>query len=169
MTNQNDIRPGSGEQLFIQGQSMIHPMRTLMTICEAPALHEGRALPNPLYHATPSDRVASIMQHGLGGVQMKNFEVSRSNVVYLSDDPDAAESYAANAILMASDNPSRFPMGRMDGVHSSGITTFQIDSSKLDRSLFRADRNHEKAVYGGRSFEYHGIIPPDALFVYYTS
>jgi hypothetical protein len=130
-------------------------------------LAEARSrVPRTLYHAMPADRLPSIMDHGLGGVQMKNFEVSRSNVVYLTDDPDAAESYAINGTLLANPNPSR-PMGRMDGLdRSADIVILQIDPAKLNRSLFRQDRNHEKAVYGGRSFEYHGVIPPEALSVY---
>ena len=134
---------------------------TLTTLCEARS-----RVPRMLYHATPADRLPSIMQHGLGAASRKSFDISGNNIVYLTDDPDTAASYAKDAMLLATGNRSG-PFGRGPGKPMAGIAILQVDRAKLTRSLFRQDRNHQKQVYGGRSFEYHGVVPPEALSVYY--
>lgn len=121
---------------------MEHTLRRWMRLVEGHG-----PIPYPLYHATFEHHLPSIMQHGLGAMGKRNFEISRHGVVYLSDDPDAAEAYVLNA---------QFNIGDQ--------VLLQIDTRQLDAAKFRPDQNDEGEYgYGGSSYEYHGIIPPSAI------
>lgn len=117
-----------------------------------------RKIPATLFHATYAHHLSSILEHGLGATQSKNFEVSRSGVVYLSDDPDSAQDYAVNGLLMA--HPDRAPLSGAE------IVILAVNTAMLNQRLLSSDVNHERDVYGGESFEYRGVISPSALSVY---
>ncbi len=102
--------------------------------------------------STTENNLPSIRKHGLGGKTSKrNYEISRSGIVYLTDNPDAAETYVVN---------SQFHRG------NDGIVILVVDVSHLDVSRLMPDDNDE-GDFGNdseyQSFEYHGIIPPSAL------
>jgi hypothetical protein len=69
-------------------------MREIMAIFETEEREDN--VPVSLYHATFEHHLPRIMNHGLGGAKsQRNFDISRSGVIYLSDDPDIAIEYAS--------------------------------------------------------------------------
>jgi len=98
-------------------------------------------LPKYLYHATYKPLIKSIIANGLGATTRKNWEASKSNVVYLAKDPFVAESYAE----ISESVPDEWV---------DNIVILKIDTSKLDRTQFYMDRNNQD----GSTIEYHGII-----------
>lgn len=126
-----------------------------------------------LYHATFGRFLPAIMKHGLGATpERKNFDISRSGAVYLTNHPDAAWSYADEAADQNAD--------------SDDIVVLEIDQTKLNPALLYSDPNDTGVMMAYRdlnggpsmwddgeddeessnaylSYEYHGVIPPSAL------
>ncbi len=104
-------------------------------------------IPQTLYHATYQPYLDSINKHGLGGVPSKpNWTDSKSGVIYLSDDPNVAESYAESS-------------EDIDEDFLNQIIILAIDTASLDRSKLFTDSNNQQ----GDTFEYHGVIPQNAI------
>ena len=99
-----------------------------------------RKVPKYLYHATYKPLLKSIESKGLGDTKRKNWDASESEVVYLADDIDVAESFAEAS--------ERVPDEWIDN-----IVILEIDTSNLDRKKFYVDRNNQS----GGTIEYHGI------------
>ena len=103
-----------------------------------------------LYHATYEPHIAKIMAEGLhGNSGNKNWEDSKPNVVYLSEHPEVAESYAE-----ASEN---VPEHYLDQ-----IKVLRILKKNLNPKLLHQDSN---VIDGDSTFEYHGNIHPNHLEV----
>lgn len=105
------------------------------------------------FHATYRARLARIKRDGLGVNPVKNWEISKPHVTYLSSDPSVAYSYCESA-----ENVS-------DSVYNSGIVVFEIDPAGLKAASLRRDSNiQDDPESGVINFEYHGII--DTKFMY---
>ena len=105
--------------------------------------------PQILYHATYRPLLKSIKQHGLGGDKAQaKWEDSKPGVVYLSTDPDVAESYAESSDVV--------PEEWLDT-----IVILKIDASKLDQSKLMTDQN--VLDNSGDTLEYHGVIPVNLI------
>lgn len=144
---------------------MCNEIRRWMKLCEV----EIPDCAGPcLYHATYREHVRSIMSHGLGAAQNKNFNVSQAGVTYLTDDPDVAAKYAQEAEIV-------------NGRQAVVMVILAIDQTQLDPSLLHKDRNDvgdfgyqdsedadDEYDNSYNSYEYHGVIPPAALSVYYA-
>ena len=108
-----------------------------------------------LYHATYKALLPSIRQNGLGNSKIKMWENSKSNVVYLANNPDIAESYAEISENIPNQN------------WLDEIIIFQINKKYLNKNKLFVDENvllnqNEEPS----TFEYHGIIPFDCLQIY---
>jgi RNA:NAD 2'-phosphotransferase (TPT1/KptA family) len=102
--------------------------------------------PARLFHGTFQHHLASIREHGLGGkFSRRNFDISGSGV-YLVDDPDVAEHWAA-------DN---------EFGNQGEVVVLSVDTSDLDLSTLTPDTNDE-GERGGTSYHYRGVIPASAL------
>lgn len=106
--------------------------------------------PQYLYHATYKALLSSIRLNGLGNTERTFWEDSKLGVVYLADDPDIAQSYA-----QANQN---CPEQWLDD-----IIIFQIPIIALLKNKLFKDNN---VINGENTYEYHGIIPFDALSLY---
>lgn len=107
------------------------------------------ATPARLYHSTYRPLVNSIMKNGLGGKgSKKQWDDSKSGVVYLAADKNVAESYAESA--------ENVPDDWLDE-----IVTLTIDVSKIDQSKLSVDKNVQDN--DGSTYEYLGVIPVDAI------
>lgn len=82
-----------------------------------------------LYHATFSAYLPSILQHGLGAVQNKNWEFNVDGAVCLAEDPEIAVSFCE----CAEETPSE--------VYNSGICCLEIDADTMDQTLLSQDAN----------------------------
>ncbi len=107
-------------------------------------------VPNILYHATYRPLLSSIKKNGLGGTgsEVKRWNDSIHGIVYLALDPDVAESYAETS--------ENVPDEWLDE-----IVVLKIDTTKLDKSKFRLDRNVLDNT--GDTLEYNGVIPISAI------
>lgn len=105
-------------------------------------------LPKVLYHATYKPRLKRILENGLGGKTRKNWNDSVAGVVYLSEDKDAAESYAESSDIV--------PEAWLDK-----IVILKIDTAGLDKTLFSVDKNNQ----AGDTIEYKGIIPKENISI----
>ena len=124
-----------------------------------------------LYHATYRRHLRGIMQHGLGAASVANFTISKSGVVYLTNDPDVAENYAREGLLR--------------NLEADDIIILQVDQRQLDPAKLHEDPNdvgdmgrepadkppfhpEDEGGYdtGYTSYAYHGVIPPAALSVW---
>jgi RNA:NAD 2'-phosphotransferase (TPT1/KptA family) len=139
-------------------------MRHWMNLIEATRAAIPDCFGPCLYHATFRRFLPAIMQHGLGATpERRNFDISRSGAVYLTNHPDAARSYAEDA---ADQN-----------VDSDDIVILEVDQTKLDTALLYVDANDTGVMLAHRgnngddnnaylSYAYHGVIPPAALSQY---
>jgi len=101
--------------------------------------------PKYLYHATYKPLLKSITKYGLGNevYARKNWDESKSGVVYLAKDKDVAESYAET-----SENVKEEWLDE--------IVILKIDIDDLDKTKLKIDENVKDNQ--GDTFEYHGII-----------
>lgn len=98
------------------------------------------------YHATYEKLLPSIKQQGLIGGKHKWWNDSK-DVVYLSDDPYVAESFAETSDLV----PEEW-LGE--------IVILKIKN--IDLTKLRKDRNNQ----GEHTFEYHGTIHPKKISIF---
>ena len=107
------------------------------------------SIPRFLYHATYKPLLKKIKIEGLDTTKSKkNWEDSIPGYVYLAIDADVPESYAETS----------------ENVHESWldkIIILEIDTLKLDTSKLFLDQNVLDS--DGSTFEYRGVIPPDAI------
>lgn len=103
-------------------------------------------LPDYLYHATYKPLLSKIKQSGLRGGINKFWDDSSPDVVYLSDDPNVAESYAETSDIVDED-------------WLDLIVILKIDISKLDPALLEIDDNN----LSGDTYQYAGTISPDVI------
>jgi hypothetical protein len=115
---------------------------------------EQLEIPPVLYHATYEPLLKSVQGEGLGGLRDTQYEDSVRGVVYLALDPDVAFSYAET---------SDAAWDKFETDEGLPIVTLEIDTSQLDKKLFKIDSN----VQGnqGETLEYHGVVPPQAISV----
>ena len=121
-----------------------------------------------LYHATYRRHLRNIMQNGLGAAPAKNFRISRPGAVYMTGDPEVAENYAKEGLIKNGENDD--------------IIILEIDQQQLNPALLHEDPNDagdfgyqeegpsedgEEYDNSYKSYEYHGVVPPSALSVYY--
>jgi len=109
-------------------------------------------IPEFLYHATYAPLADSIQQYGLGGDRDTMWDDSVRGVVYLALDPDVAFSYAET---------SDAAWDKFETDEGLPIVTLEIDTSQLDKKLFKIDSNVQDNQ--GETLEYHGIVPPQAI------
>ena len=104
-------------------------------------------VPKFLYHATYRPLLPMIKARGLGHSETrKNYEDSVAGIVYLSDDPNVAESYAETSDMVDED-------------WLDAIIILKIATDSLDATKFLVDRNN----LAEDTFEYHGTIPTSAI------
>jgi hypothetical protein len=130
-----------------------------------------------LYHATYAHYVRSIFENGLGAPSTsgphensetgkasetgessktcKNYPDSAPGVVYLASSPEIAESYAEAAI---DDENTHLPESWLDQ-----IVILEVNIDLIDEDSLFPDRN---VIDGLDTFEYHGIIPPEAICIH---
>lgn len=107
-----------------------------------------------LYHATYNYHLPSIKKKGLDTRDVDSiWSDSKKGVVYLSDDPFVAESYAE----IAEDID--------DEIYDSGIVILEIDLNGLDLSKLKDDEN-VRSDDPSRTYEYHGVIPFSNISIY---
>jgi pyrimidine deaminase RibD-like protein len=126
---------------------------TLLSVVPKQKLSENAAqnLPSVLYHATYKPRLKSIKLKGLGAGGKRNWEDSQRGVVYLTLDPNVAESYAETSDMV--------PDEWLDS-----IVILKIATAGLDPNKFHIDSNVQDNT--GDTVEYHGIIPPSNISLY---
>ena len=112
-------------------------------------LEDPLKIPSILFHATFKPLLASIKEKGLGATENTNWEDSKPGVVYLAADYDVAESYAESAEKVPEEWLSQ-------------IEVLSIYTPSLDVNLFKRDSNVQD---GKDTFEYHGIIPWDDIYI----
>ena len=115
---------------------------------------EQLELPPVLYHATYEPLLKSVQGEGLGGSRDTQYEDSVRGVVYLALDPDVAFSYAET---------SDTAWDKFETDEGLPIVTLKIDTSQLDKKLFKIDSNVMDNQ--GDTPEYHGVVPPQAISV----
>ena len=119
-------------------------------LLEAPIKH---VVPEFLYHATYEALIPSIKRTGLDSREGElSWEFSIPGTVYLSNDPDVAESYAE-----AADEVS-------DEVYDSGIVVLKVASKDLDIDKLFDDSNVQDDF--SDTFEYRGVIPWNMLSIH---
>lgn len=99
-----------------------------------------------LFHATFHSYLPSIIRHGLGARQCKNWSNSERNVVYLTDDQEVACSFCEAAEETT------------DEVYNSGIIILEIDAHGLELEVdsnIIVDTDDESPLF----MLYRGIIP----------
>ena len=117
----------------------------------------GDEFPEKLYHATYRPLLDEILHYGLipGGKDIQNFDWS-NKFVYLAEEPENAISF-----VETSENEN-IPEEWLEQ-----IVVIEIDVSKLDLSKMSPDENWNPSTGEGEtgyhSFQYNGVIPPDAL------
>lgn len=104
-----------------------------------------RAIPARLYHATQSENVEGILQHGLMPGMPANHEDSDPHLVYLSANPNSTVVWA----------------GRAPDYH--GVVVLAIDTSQLDPGRFGDDRILSQFPGSDMYWTYRGVIPPSAI------
>lgn len=103
------------------------------------------------YHATYGSRMRSIKKYGIMPGKKKNWQESKSGVVYLAKDPHVAYSYAET-----SDN---VPDEWLDDIKVLKVKKTSLDSTKIHKDTNVLDG-------AGETVEYHGIIPPESLTIH---
>ena len=126
------------------------------------SLKEELSIPSKLYHATYKQFLNSIKKKGLGNTKKKMWSDSKPGVVYLADDPWVAESYAEESEYIDSvEDPDDY---------LDNIVILEVDVSKLDSSKLYIDSNVLlDADEENSTWEYHGIIPWEAIRVFNSS
>lgn len=94
--------------------------------------------------------MSSIKKKGLEPGHSKNWDISKPDVIYLSNDPDIAYSFCECAEDVCSDK------------YDSGIVVLAIPKAALNLKSIQADAN---ILDGGNSFEYKEAIPPELLSI----
>lgn len=102
------------------------------------------------YHATFAANLSSIKKTGLQPGHSKNWDISKPDVIYLSNDPDIAYSFCECAEDVCSDK------------YDSGIVVLAIPKAALNLKSIQADAN---ILDGGNCFEYKEAIPPELLSI----
>lgn len=116
-------------------------------------------IPEKVYHATYRALLDEILDGGIvpGGKDIQNFDWS-GKYVYLAETPENAISFVENA-----ENES-IPEEWLDD-----IVVLEVDMSKLDLTNMAPDENWNPSIEDGeegyRSFQYNGIVPPEAIRV----
>lgn len=116
-------------------------------------------IPEKLYHATYRPLLDEIMSSGIvpGGKDIQNFDWS-GKFVYLTEGVENAISF-----VEASENDD-IPEEWLDD-----IVVLEVDVSKLDLTKIAPDENWNPSTGEGeegyRSFQYDGIVYPDAITV----
>lgn len=116
-------------------------------------------IPDKVYHATYRALLDEILDGGIvpGGKDIQNFDWS-GKYVYLAETPENAISFVENA-----ENES-IPEEWLDD-----IVVLEVDVSKLDLTNMAPDENWNPSIEDGeegyRSFQYNGIVPPEAIRV----
>jgi len=106
-------------------------------------------VPDVLYHATYKPLLENIINEGLGNSLNKNWEDSKTGVVYLSNDPNVAESYAETSEFI--------PEAWLDQ-----IVILKVSTLNLDKSNFFVDENN----LNSDTLEYRGVIPSTNLSLF---
>lgn len=107
--------------------------------------------PQYLYHATYGKVMDSIREHGLDNRHGQlAWQDSKLGVVYLAYNPYEAESYAETS--------EDVPEDWLDD-----IIVLKVNICKLDKSRLHRDNN---VIGGETTFEYHGVIPYDAVEIF---
>lgn len=101
------------------------------------------------YHATYKPYLDSILKKGLTKSIAKKSWKGSGNYVYLSINPDVAESYAETT----DDVPEEF---------LDNIVVLKIDGDKLKRNLLQTDEKNKS----GDTIQYNDDIPPSAIKVF---
>ena len=116
---------------------------------EEDAYYSAMTSGNVLYHATYKPLLSKIKKEGLGGPSSKkNWPDSKKGIVYLSTDPEVAQSYAETS--------EEVPESWLDQ-----IIILKIKKSLLDRKKLSIDKNVKDNI--GDTLEYKGIIPFDQI------
>ena len=112
-----------------------------------------QVVPEFLYHATYEALIPSIKRTGLDSREGElSWEFSIPGTVYLSNDPDVAESYAEAAEEVS------------DEVYDSGIVVLKVASKDLDIDKLFDDSNVKDDF--SETFEYRGVIPWNMLSIH---
>ena len=112
-----------------------------------------QGMPDYFYHATYKELLPSIKQYGLDPSKgSSNWDDSKPDVVYLSNDPYVAESYAEEA--------EEVPDDWIDE-----IIILKIKSSNLDSLKIHDDEN-VISDEPSDTFEYYGIITWNIIEIY---
>ena len=115
----------------------------------------------PLYHATLRAFEPSIMKSGLlPGGNLRMFDWSDKNYVYLSNYPDIASIFVDPGVI----EPDAEHEEQILELMNQGGVIFKIDQNKLNRSLLRADPHFVRDDdTGEETYIYSGVIPPSAI------
>ena len=112
-----------------------------------------QVVPEFLYHATYEALIPSIKRTGLDSREGElSWEFSIPGTVYLSNDPDVAESYAEAAEEVS------------DEVYDSGIVVLKVASKDLAIDKLFDDSNVKDDF--SDTFEYRGVIPWGMLSIH---
>ena len=138
---------------FYRGQGFAPTVKGGKAMQWSPELAEdlNQGIPSVLYHATYKPRLKSIKLKGLGAGGKRNWEDSKSGVIYLALDPNVAESYAESSDMV--------PDEWLDQ-----IVILKISTAGLDPSKFSIDSNVQDNT--GDTVEYHGVIPVSNISLY---
>ena len=115
----------------------------------------------PLYHATLKAFDPSITRSGLiPGGNLRMFDWSDKNYVYLSNYPDIARDFVDPGVIEPSEDDEKQILKLM----KQGGVIYKIDQNKLDRKLLSADPHFERDEdTGEETYVYSGVIPPSAI------
>ena len=108
-------------------------------------------VPDMLYHATYKALLPAIKKTGLDTRKAAlAWEDSKPGIVYLSNNPDVAESYAETSEEVS------------DEIYDSGIVVLKIPVKGLGINKLHDDRN-VRGDEPSNTYEYHGHIPWDNI------
>lgn len=134
-----------------------------------------------LYHGTYKPNVDSIMATGLGAKSdaPAAYPQSKRGYVYLASDPEAARKWARDAkdipdewrnqIVVLAVDASKLDMSKLDMDENIRIPEYcpECETPVLDRT--QPNYVCEWCAYqfeGDLSYQYEGVIPPDAISIY---
>ena len=115
----------------------------------------------PLYHATLKAFEPSITKSGLlPGGNLRMFDWSDKNYVYLSNYPDIARDFVDPGVIEPSEDHEKQILKLM----KQGGVILKIDQNKLDRKLLSVDPHFQRDEDTGvETYVYSGIISPNAI------
>ena len=115
----------------------------------------------PLYHATLKAFEPSITRSGLmPGGNLRMFDWSDKNYVYLSNYPDIARDFVDPDVIEPSEDHEKQILKLM----KQGGVILKIDQNKLDRKLLSVDPHFQRDEDTGvETYVYSGIISPNAI------